>query len=105
MGTMDEGKVLGKAKDEIDLLERHLRMLRITKDNQPIGIIRLSELLGIPKHKVRYSLRLLEQEELIAATPDGAVVTDRYDAFMEELGDSLDDLKERIDEVKEQIPH
>ena len=36
---------------EMDLIERHILMLKVTKENQPVGIIRLSELTGLPKHK------------------------------------------------------
>src|SRR5216117_4552215 len=39
-------------------------MHKAIMENQPIGIIRLSELLNFPQHKVRYSLRILEQEGL-----------------------------------------
>ena len=57
---MASDSMIDKLIDELELLERHIMMLKATKENQPIGIIRLSEILNIPKHKVRYSLRLLE---------------------------------------------
>ncbi len=47
---MVAGKVFDKTAEEMDLLERHLVMLNVTKENQPVGIIRLSEILGMPKH-------------------------------------------------------
>jgi predicted transcriptional regulator len=75
-------------------------MLRATKENQPIGIIRLSEILGIPKHKVRYSLRLLENDGLISPSAEGARVTGRYDDFMDAVERSLNDLKERIERLR-----
>src|SRR5438046_127406 len=40
-------------------------MLKAIMENQPIGIIRLSELLNFPQHNVRYSHRILAQEALI----------------------------------------
>lgn len=88
---------------EMDLIERHILMLRATKENQPVGIIRLSEITGIPKHKVRYSLRLLEKDGLIKATGDGATVTDRYDEFMEEVSDRLGDIAKRAEEIRESL--
>ena len=54
-----------KIESEVKLLQRHVAMLKAIMENQPIGIIRLSELLNFPQHKVRYSLRILEQEGLI----------------------------------------
>ena len=60
-----------KIESEIELLERHVKMLNAIMEHEPIGIIRLSELLDIPQHKVRYSLRILEQEGLINPSPEG----------------------------------
>ena len=101
---LDTSPVTSKLTLELELLERHILMLRITKENQPIGIIRLSELLGIPKHKVRYSLRILEEAGLIAATGSGATVTDGYGDFMDHVSEYLDELVERIRSLKERVP-
>src|SRR5213596_899769 len=60
-------------------------MLKAIMENQPIGIIRLSELLNFPQHKVRYSLRILEQEGLIKPSPEGAVTTDKLEEFLDYL--------------------
>jgi predicted transcriptional regulator len=38
------------AKKEIDLLSRHLDVLKTVKEYGPIGIIRLSKLTGQPLH-------------------------------------------------------
>ncbi len=89
-----------RAKEEIDLIERHIEMLKVTKELQPIGIIRLSEALNIPKHKVRYSLRLLEKDGLIIATNEGAMVSERYDEFMESLPDRFNGLIEHIESIR-----
>lgn len=92
-----------KAIEEMDLMERHIEMLKITKAYQPVGIIRLSEILNIPKHKVRYSLRLLEQEGLIVATAEGAMITEKYNQFLDELSIHLDKLDKKIDEIRSEI--
>lgn len=89
---------------ELELMERHIRMLKVTKEYQPIGIIRLSEILEIPKHKVRYSLRLLEQEGLISPSTEGARVTDRYDEYMQEVSEQLDRLIDMIEHLKKEVP-
>lgn len=90
--------------NELDLLDRHLKMLKFTRENQPVGIIRISEMLELPKHKVRYSLRLLEQDGIIIATSDGAMVTDKYDQFLKELSEYLDELQKRIKQIQREIP-
>jgi len=96
--------IVDKVMAEVELIERHIMMLRTVKENQPIGIIGLSEILGIPKHKVRYSLRLLEQDGLILPSTEGAMVTDGYDAFMAGMETSLDDLWKKIDRLRDIIP-
>ena len=70
---------------ELDLLQRHIAMLKAIVDNEPIGIIRLSEMLEIPQHKVRYSMRILEQEGLIEPSLEGAVTTDRLKDLLTRL--------------------
>ena len=92
--------IMEKMASEFELIERHVIMLKITKENQPIGIIRLSEILRMPKHKVRYSLRLLENEGLISPSSEGARVTSKYDDFMADAERSLDDLSVRIGKLR-----
>ena len=94
---------IGPISDEFDLLERHIKILKTTRDNQPIGLIRLSEMTGIPKHKVRYSLKLLEQQGIILATQEGATVTDGYDDFMREVSEYLEGLHTRIEKLLERL--
>lgn len=93
-----------KLKDEIDLLARHIDMLKMVRANQPIGIIRLSEELGLEKHKVRYSLRLLEKEGLIQPSRDGAMVTDRYDDYMRCMHGCLEEIIGRMHALVGEIP-
>jgi len=85
--------------EEIELIGRHIDMLKVTKEMQPIGIIRLSEVLGIPKHKVRYSLRILEKEGLIIATNEGAMVSDKYEKFMKDVPGQLEELMIHISKI------
>jgi len=89
-----------KIEGEIDLLKRHVEMLIAIKKSGPIGIIRLSELMKCPQHKVRYSLRILEQEGLIEPTPDGAKIADNVDNFLTDLEKTLDFMGEAADEIR-----
>ena len=91
--------MLKGAMAELDLMERHLLMLKATKENQPVGIIRLSEITDIPRHKVRYSLRLLEKDGLIVATPEGATVSERYDEYIREVESSLNLVVARAESI------
>jgi predicted transcriptional regulator len=93
-------KIIEKMAAELELIERHVMMLKATKENQPIGIIRLTKILGMPTHKVRYSLRLLEKEGLILPSKEGAMVTDGYDDFMDSVETSLEELGRRIEALR-----
>lgn len=90
-------------RTDLDLLGRHVALLKAVQEHQPIGIIRLAELLDYPQHKVRYTLRVLEQEGLIMPSAEGATVTDglpeylsRLRALLEEMGDTVRSLKESL---------
>lgn len=89
-----------KIESEIELLERHVKMLNAIMDHEPIGIIRLSELLDIPQHKVRYSLRILEQEGLINPSPEGAVTTEKLQTFFTDLKDILQHMDETVNALR-----
>ncbi|MDR3075442.1 MAG: hypothetical protein LBU30_05355 [Candidatus Methanoplasma sp.] len=93
--------MFGRAAEEVDLIGRHIEMLKVTRELQPIGIIRLSEALNIPRHKVRYSLRLLEKDGLIVATNEGAMVSELYEEFINGLPDRFDDLIGRINRIRQ----
>ena len=92
-----------KVEQEIKLLQRHVTMLKAIVENQPIGIIRLSEMMNYPQHKVRYSLRILEQEGLIKPSPEGAVTTDKLDTFLEYLKSLLDEVADTVQDLRKAI--
>ena len=92
-----------KIETEIDLLQRHVAMLKAIMDSEPIGIIRLSEMLKYPQHKVRYSLRILEQEGLIEPSPDGAMTTEKIQDFLDHLKDILETMSGTVNELRDSI--
>lgn len=92
-----------KVEQEVKLLQRHITMLKAIVENQPIGIIRLSEMMNYPQHKVRYSLRVLEQEGLIKPSPEGAIATDKLDGFLEYLKEMLDETADTVQALRKTI--
>jgi len=92
--------MLEKMKDEIELVSRHLEVARAVADNQPIGIMKLSELLEEPSHRIRYSLHVLEQLGYIRASPEGAVATARTVDLFAHLNENLDELIRMLDSMK-----
>lgn len=92
--------MLSRVEDEIELLERHIEILRRVIENEPIGIIKLSEISNMPQHKIRYSLRLLEQNKMIRPSRRGAVTTDMAKRFLENLPENIAGLIKRIESLK-----
>ena len=88
---------MGSITEEFELLERHICILKTVHANQPIGLIRLSEMTGIPKHKVRYSLKILEKEGIIMATQDGAVTTEKFRELMDSTTEYVIGLHDRVE--------
>jgi predicted transcriptional regulator len=85
---------------ELEMLRRHLTILKLVVENEPIGILKLAEETEIPSHKVRYSLRILEHEGLIAASTPGAVTTERTRPFLEGLDSMIDSLAAQVADLK-----
>ena len=92
--------MIQKMKDEIELLSRHVLVIRAVMEHQPIGIMKLSELLDLPFHRIRYSLRVLEQLGYIRATPAGAIVTTQTEELLRHLDENLDDLIDLLETMK-----
>ncbi len=65
-----------KIKAELELMKRHLRIMRLLME-KPIGIVRLSQLTGLPKHQVRYSLRIMQQNNFLTPTTRGAILNEK----------------------------
>jgi len=98
-----ESSLTGKIETELELLQRHVAILKAVKDNEPIGIIRLSEITGHPQHKVRYSLRILEQEGLIEPSAQGAVTTGQLNEFIPHLRRILDLMTDTVTELRKTV--
>ena len=85
-----------QVQDKIKLLERHIQVLKIVAENQPIGIWKIAELLQQPQHKIRYSLRVFERKKLIEPSIKGAILT-------REAKEEIKKLKENVKEMSESI--
>jgi predicted transcriptional regulator len=81
--------------------QRDLRVLAAVVEGRPIGITHLADETGIDEHKIRYSLRMLEEDGLIEPTPEGAVPAADVEGRIEQINDGVDGLVERIDSLRE----
>jgi len=102
MDEEDEGGLmLEKIKEDISLASRHIEVLRAVAGHQPIGIIKLSELLEVPQHRIRYSLRVLEGSGYIRASSAGAMVTPKAEEMFLHLRDDIDDIIRILNTMKQ----
>jgi predicted transcriptional regulator len=101
MSDTDTQQLVDRISGELDLLARNVDILERLSGNPPMGIIRLSEALRLPIHKVRYSLHLLEREGVIQPSADGAIVTERAREFWDSLDQSLDQMSSLIQHLRE----
>lgn len=94
--------MIEKVKGEIELMERHIQVLRAVVAHQPIGIMKLSELMDLPFHRIRYSLRVLEQMGYIRASPSGAVATPQSVELLAGLDQELSEMIALLESMKHQ---
>jgi predicted transcriptional regulator len=92
--------MIDRLEKEVDMLLRHLEVLGMVIDSEPIGIVKMSNETGYPHHKIRYSLRVLEEESLIEPSSQGAITTDQTSAFVDELDGRIDAVSNKLDNMK-----
>ena len=92
--------MIDRLEKEVDMLERHLQVLRMVIENEPIGIVKMSNETGYAHHKIRYSLRVLEEESLIEPSSQGATTTDQTSGFVDELDGRIDAVSTKLAEMK-----
>ena len=99
----DRSRITSVAEKELNLLCRHVDVLKTVKEHGPIGIIRLSQMTGQPQHMVRYSLRTLEKGGIITPSPQGAVITDNIHETLGTIESTLDDLSSTMQDLKKKL--
>ncbi|MHB8101217.1 MAG: hypothetical protein ACYDEF_03350 [Methanosarcina sp.] len=87
--------------NELDLTERHLLVLKKVIEESPIGILKLADVTGMQNHKVRYSLRVLEQANLIKPSAQGAVPGDAVSKFLQDFEQELEKIKNKVSRIRE----
>jgi predicted transcriptional regulator len=92
--------MIDRVEKEVDMLDRHVQMLTMVIEHEPIGIITMAHETGYPHHKVRYSLGVLEEADLIEPSSQGAITTDQTEPFVDDLNTKLDAISETLDRLK-----
>jgi predicted transcriptional regulator len=92
--------MIDRLEKEVDMLRRHLEVLGMVIDSEPIGIVKMSNQIGYAHHKIRYSLRVLEEESLIEPSSQGAITTDQTSPFVDDLDGRIDAVSNKLDDMK-----
>jgi predicted transcriptional regulator len=92
--------MVDRLQNQVEKEERDLTILRAVIEDGPIGIVKLSERTGLPEHKVRYSLRMLENDEFIQPTPDGAIPAEDIEERVERINSGLTELIGRLEKLR-----
>lgn len=87
-------------ESEVETIDRHFEILGLVAERQPIGIVKLSDATGYPTHKVRYSLRVLEEESLVEPTDSGATTTEEAEAALAAYRERLEELRGRLRDLR-----
>ena len=93
--------VLKKLNQKSEIALRHLQVMKVVWENQPIGIFKLAEIMKVPRHKIRYSLRVLEQSGIIQPTQYGAIIREESLKLVENMKKDLKSALKRIEEMSE----
>lgn len=90
-----------RLQKQVEKEERDLKILREVIADGPVGIVKLSDRTGLPEHKVRYSLRMLENDGFIEPTPDGAKPAEDIDERLDRINDGVDELIGRLQDIRD----
>jgi predicted transcriptional regulator len=93
--------MVDRLQNQVEKEERDLTILRAVIEDGPIGIVKLSERTGLPEHKVRYSLRMLENDEFVQPTPDGAIPAEDIEERVERINSGLTELIGRLEKLRD----
>ena len=79
---------------QVNLLKRHAEILEaLTSTQKPLGIIKLSKITGHSPHLIRYSLRELENADVVRPSSRGSNLTPQAKTFMANLNKEISTLQ------------
>ncbi len=96
---MEEYSIFKEINEDVETLKRHILIIQTLLKEQPLGIIKIAQHTGLPEHKIRYSLRILEREGIIEASREGAILTSTFLDQKENILNSGRTLMEKINSI------
>jgi predicted transcriptional regulator len=100
---MNNYSIFKEVLENIETLERHITIIKTLLREQPQGIIKMSQQTGIPEHKIRYSLRILEQAGIIEASREGAILTSDFIANKDNMLQAAKESSEKIESIYKEL--
>lgn len=92
--------MIDRVKRECDLLKRHVEILQVIDEMEPVEVYEISDRLDIPHHQVRYSLQILQHEGLTQTTDEGTVTSNRTEEFWKNLDDEIDEVVDMLKSIE-----
>ena len=100
----EKSNLFRKVIEDLEPVKRHVKIIKTLMAEQPVGIIKMSQSTGIPVHKIRYSLRVLEMDGIITPSSEGALLTpefiDNKNQLVDEAREFLDDIETLYSELR-----
>jgi len=91
---------MDRLADQVEKEGRDVAVLLAVIEHGPIGIGGLAEEMDIPEHKVRQSLRMLENDGVVEPTQQGAVAPDDGEEHIGAINEGVDHLVDRVEELR-----
>jgi predicted transcriptional regulator len=99
----EESNLFKELKETLEPVKRHIRIIEALMNDQPAGIIKISNSTGIPDHKIRYSLRILEKDGIISPSKDGAILTPEFIENKEKIAEEAKEILDSFDALYSEI--
>jgi predicted transcriptional regulator len=89
---------------QVDLLKRHAEILdALVKAERPLGIIKLSKITGHSPHLVRYSLRELENADVVRPSARGSNLTPQAKSFLANLNKEIGNIQTDLQDFSSKL--
>ena len=89
---------------QVDLLKRHAEILdALVKSEKPLGIIKLSKITGHSPHLVRYSLRELENADVVRPSARGSNLTQQAKTFLTNLNREITGIQTELENFSQKL--
>ena len=89
---------------QVDLLKRHAEILdALVKAERPLGIIKLSKITGHSPHLVRYSLRELENADVVRPSARGSNLTPQAKSFLANLNKEIGGIQNELQDFSQKL--